>query len=102
MFFDIFFCRSWEEKRVFWGIFYIFGCKILCFKCVFLLCYFNIDSDDEKDKDDEGYDSYGNMDNYVYLIQEDGYDIFGFLGQVIYYDYVNSVDYINVEIVEIG
>lgn len=89
-------------RRAFRGILHIPGCKTLCFKCVLLPCYSNTDSDDEKDKDDEGYDSYGNTDNHAHPTQDDGHDTSGSLGQVTHHDYVNSVDYTNVEIAETG
>lgn len=89
-------------RRAFRGILHIPGCKTLCFKCVLLPCYSNTDSDDEKDKDDEGYDSYGNTDTHAHPAQDDGHDTSGSLGQVTHHDYVNSVEYTNVEIAETG
>ena len=89
-------------RRAFRGILHIPGCKTLCFKCVLLPCYSNTDSDDEKEKDDEGYDSYGNTETHAHPNPEDGHDTSGSMGQVTQHDYVNSVQYTNIEIAEIA
>ncbi|XP_061191938.1 uncharacterized protein LOC133200177 isoform X1 [Saccostrea echinata] len=87
-------------RRAFRGILHIPGCKTICFKCVLLPCYSNTDSDDEKDKDDEGYDSYGNTETHGPPAQESGHDTSGYSDQLTHRDYVNSVQYTNIEISE--
>lgn len=87
-------------RRAFRGILHIPGCKTICFKCVLLPCYSNTDSDDEKDKDDEGYDSYGNTETHGQPTQESGHDTSGYSEQPTNRDYVNSVQYTNIEISE--
>lgn len=89
-------------RRAFRGILHIPGCKTICFKCVLLPCYSNNDSDDEKDKDDEGYDSYGNTDTHVLPTHEGSHDTSGSPNQATHHEYVNSVQYTNIEMQETG